>query len=639
MPLVVVHDSRAGAVGRPAGRRAPDPARRRGGPQLARYQALLGAGGGGRRDRASWRRRRSRTRCWRSSWRACSATSTCAGSPAALPPTSCRPPRRSTSSIARRWRARTIRPGRWGSSSASSSTSAACWRASIRSRRARCGCSGLFSADGGAADLADLYQLVGTAGATDVVDFSLQLLPSLLETKRRPAAQRFSIDGYVSVERRGNLDALLPGELAHDDDVFEQKALSDDLLYYGHERQHERSRRLHYILVDASASMRGAREIFARGLALALAKKLSLQGGDVWLRFFDSRLSRAARRRAGGAARSAAPAGVPLGARPQHARVFADLAVEVARLARDEGRDMALTFITHAECHIPLATVDALAPTRTSTGSSCCRRGRSISTTCRAAPESGGDGGVAGAQRREAAARAGDRRGRGGALDARAARGDPAHPRARRPRAARGAARARRSRTTGSCSGTSRRRGRTTRAGSRARWAPTRRSAARGRPATCCWACAATPRRSGTSRRRSGRSSGRSARRGSGTTARRRACCRRAGHPVLAAIELEAAGASAAARLEWERVVRDPAPRRAPYETALAHFNLGEALAAHRRSAGGRRARSPRRSACSRRRPTRSRRAASRSGPSTATAFSSASARTPARSRTSPRAT
>ena len=125
----------------------------------------------------------------------------------------------------------------------------------------------------------DLYRMVGAAGATDVVDFSLQLLPSLLETKRRPSAQRFSIDGYVSVERRGNPDALLPGELAHDDDVFEQKTLSDDLLYYGHERQNERSRRLHYLLVDASASMRGARGIFARGLALALAKKVSLQGG------------------------------------------------------------------------------------------------------------------------------------------------------------------------------------------------------------------------------------------------------------------------------------------------------------------------------------------------------------------------
>ena len=102
--------------------------------------------------------------------------------------------------------------------------------------------------------------------------------------------------------------------------MFLLKALSDDLLYYGHERQNEVSRPLHYILVDGSASMRGAREVFARGLALALAKKLSLVGGksaDVWVRFFDSRLhpridlGRSAR------PRSAAPAGLPFAARPK----------------------------------------------------------------------------------------------------------------------------------------------------------------------------------------------------------------------------------------------------------------------------------------------------------------------------------
>jgi hypothetical protein len=51
-----------------------------------------------------------------------------------------------------------------------------------------------------------------------------------------------------------------------------------------------------------------------------------------------------------------------------------------------------------------------------------------------------------------------------------------------------------------------------------------------------------------------------------------------AGHPALAAVELETAGAHTAARLEWERVVRDPRLAGVPYETALAHFNLGEAL-------------------------------------------------------------
>jgi hypothetical protein len=220
---------------------------------------------------------------------------------------------------------------------------------------------GLFQFQAGVSDLADLYQVVGTSGAADIVDFSLQLLPSLLETKRRPAAQRFSIDGYASVERRGNLDALLPGEMAHDDEIFALKAVSDDLLYYGHERQHETGHKLNYMLIDASASMRGARQVFARGLALALAKKFSLLGGDVWVRFFDSRLHE--RIDAGSSSRRELPRLLCFRSERgrNYARVFAELATEVARLRHEQGRDVALTFVTHAECQIPTATVEALA--------------------------------------------------------------------------------------------------------------------------------------------------------------------------------------------------------------------------------------------------------------------------------------
>jgi hypothetical protein len=221
---------------------------------------------------------------------------------------------------------------------------------------------GLFPLDAGGAagNLAELVQLVSTAGVADVVDFSLQLLPSLLETKRRPSAQRFSIDGYASVERRGNLDALLPGELAHDDEVFGLKALSDELLYYGHERRPDAARRLHYILVDASASMRGAREVFARGLALALAKTFTLRGGDVWVRFFDSRLYD--RLDVGRSPRRELPRFLTFRSERgrNYARVFGDLAAEIGRLRRESAREIALTFITHAECHIPSPTVEAL---------------------------------------------------------------------------------------------------------------------------------------------------------------------------------------------------------------------------------------------------------------------------------------
>lgn len=51
-----------------------------------------------------------------------------------------------------------------------------------------------------------------------------------------------------------------------------------------------------------------------------------------------------------------------------------------------------------------------------------------------------------------------------------------------------------------------------------------------------------------------------------------------AGHPVLAAVELELGGRRAAARVEWERALDDPRLAGRPYETALVHFNLGECL-------------------------------------------------------------
>src|SRR4029077_8174107 len=62
-----------------------------------------------------------------------------------------------------------------------------------------------------------------------------------------------------------------------------------------------------------------------------------------------------------------------------------------------------------------------------------------------------------------------------------------------------------------------------------------------------------------------------------------------AGHPALAAVELETADAHAAARLEWERVLRDPRLAGLPYETALAHYSLGQSLLrANDRAAGER---------------------------------------------------
>ena len=120
-------------------------------------------------------------------------------------------------------------------------------------------------------------------------------------------------------------------------------------------------KRTHGILIDASASMRGSREVVARGLGLALARKLALLGGEVWLSFFDSRLHR----RVEAAALGGRELPYLLCFRSEqgrnYARVFGELRDELARPGRDaSGRQVAITIITHGECHIPVTVMQAL---------------------------------------------------------------------------------------------------------------------------------------------------------------------------------------------------------------------------------------------------------------------------------------
>jgi hypothetical protein len=79
--------------------------------------------------------------------------------------------------------------------------------------------------------------------------------------------------------------------------------------------------------------MRGKRQVFARGLALTLVKKLGLEGDEVWLRFFDSRLHEVVKARAGGF-----PVPYLLSFRSERGRnygkVFRQLLLELTRLRR-----------------------------------------------------------------------------------------------------------------------------------------------------------------------------------------------------------------------------------------------------------------------------------------------------------------
>jgi hypothetical protein len=145
---------------------------------------------------------------------------------------------------------------------------------------------------------------------------------------------------------------MVLSELAWDDMEFARRMVENEILFYTREQAPDEARRLHYVLIDASASMRGDRQVFARGLAIALGKKLQLAVEEVWMRFFDSRLYDVQRARPG-----QLPAAYLLGFKGERgrnpARVFAQLATEIALLRAREQRDPVIHMITHAALHVP----------------------------------------------------------------------------------------------------------------------------------------------------------------------------------------------------------------------------------------------------------------------------------------------
>jgi hypothetical protein len=214
------------------------------------------------------------------------------------------------------------------------------------------GMLGPESTAAGALAHVDLLAAMSTPAANDIVNFSLELLPSVLETRRTQATGTHAVHGYAGIGQKGSLDSLVLTELAWDETEFARRLIENELLFYTREQAPDEARRLHYLLIDASASMRGDRQVFARGLAIALGKKLQLAGEEVWLRFFDSRLYDVQRARPG-----QLPAAYLLGFKGERgrnpARVFAQLATEIALLRARDQRDPVIHLITHAALHVP----------------------------------------------------------------------------------------------------------------------------------------------------------------------------------------------------------------------------------------------------------------------------------------------
>jgi len=204
----------------------------------------------------------------------------------------------------------------------------------------------------GALAQVDLLGVLGAPEANDVVDFSLEILPSVLESKARPAASTHAAYGYSGLARKGSIDGLVLTELAWDEHELMRRMADDEVLYYAREQAHDDARRVHHFLVDASASMRGERATFARGMAIASAKKLLLAGEDVTFRFFDSRLYEAHAARSG-----QLPIGYLLSFRGERGRnpgrVFAEVERILALTASRDPREPVVHIFTHGALYVP----------------------------------------------------------------------------------------------------------------------------------------------------------------------------------------------------------------------------------------------------------------------------------------------
>jgi hypothetical protein len=213
---------------------------------------------------------------------------------------------------------------------------------------------GLLGADAGEGPLAqvDLLQTFQSPEANDIVNFSLEILPSVLESRPRPAAGTTAAFGYSGVGNRGSVDSMVLSELAWDNEELARRIADNELLYYAREQSHEEQRRIHLLVVDASASMRGDRQTFARGVALATGKKLLLEGEEVIYRFFDSRLYEPARAKNG-----QLPTAFLLSFKGERgrnpARVFASLASDLELLRSRDPRSVLVHIFTHAALYIP----------------------------------------------------------------------------------------------------------------------------------------------------------------------------------------------------------------------------------------------------------------------------------------------
>ena len=138
-------------------------------------------------------------------------------------------------------------------------------------------------------DLLDLFSLLDLPPAVQLsLTQMLRLIPRVSQCKSSGGAQTYAMGGYAGLTNKGNLDSLIPTELAYPEDVLLYRLLNQDALYYGRETEREKSRELIYIITHTGLDLLGDGDVLARALTLAIAQTMQRRGYEVQQSFVGS---------------------------------------------------------------------------------------------------------------------------------------------------------------------------------------------------------------------------------------------------------------------------------------------------------------------------------------------------------------
>jgi WD40 repeat protein len=138
-------------------------------------------------------------------------------------------------------------------------------------------------------DLLDLFSLLDVPPAVQLVlNQMLRLIPRISQSVSAGGMQTYAMGGYAGLTHKGNLDSLIPTELAYPQEMFLHRLLNQESLYFGRDTERERQHELAYVVTQVGLDVRGDADVLARALTLALAQTMQRRGYEVQQSFIGS---------------------------------------------------------------------------------------------------------------------------------------------------------------------------------------------------------------------------------------------------------------------------------------------------------------------------------------------------------------